>query len=62
LIWPSSSDDGRSGDDDGIDGGDRRVAALAQEMEIEATFLIELCESCIGLVESVPTKELQAIQ
>jgi hypothetical protein len=52
---------GGDGHDANNNGGPSSTSetALAKNMEIETQFLIKLCQSCVGLVESVPSYELQ---
>jgi hypothetical protein len=46
LVWPSSVASSKEDEPMG--------SALGSAMEIEITFLVEICKSCVGLVESVP--------
>mmetsp|Transcript_4177 Transcript_4177/g.7659 ORF Transcript_4177/g.7659 Transcript_4177/m.7659 type:complete len:702 (-) Transcript_4177:675-2780(-) len=54
LIWPSTSTTLVGPEEDSYG-----VVSLASVMEFETKFLIEVCESCVGLVESVPSGELE---
>jgi hypothetical protein len=51
LVWPSTLEE---------DGDVSESLILAIVMEMDGTFLIEVCEACVGLVESVPPAALKA--
>jgi hypothetical protein len=55
LIWPSSNIGSFVGESE----EGESPPALAVIMEMEMKFLIEVCEACVGLVESVPPRAVQ---
>lgn len=66
LIWSSVSGEADTDDYDGggsgsgnSTSGDASSLLLANVMEMEKKFLIEVCEACVGLVESVPPRAVQ---
>jgi hypothetical protein len=57
LLWPNNKETPKtagSGDADGV--------PLAATMEFETQLLVQICQSCLGLVESVPPSILREIQ
>ncbi|KAL3913549.1 MAG: hypothetical protein SGILL_006441, partial [Bacillariaceae sp.] len=54
LVWPPTFDEDPVATSDS--------ATLASVMEMEATFVIEICEACVGLVEAVPPEALKEMK
>jgi len=64
LLWPNNnatSKDTTTGHDDSKDDSEVSSVPLAVAMKFEKKLLIELCQSCLGLVESVPPNVMDAI-
>ncbi|KAG7359261.1 hypothetical protein IV203_015850 [Nitzschia inconspicua] len=63
LLWPSNADSfvGEESYDVG-DSPSPPPPVLAIVMELEVKFVVEICEACVGLVESVPPRDLQEMK
>ncbi|KAG7355223.1 hypothetical protein IV203_004579 [Nitzschia inconspicua] len=63
LLWPSNSDSfvGEESYDVG-DSPSPPSPVLAIVMELEVKFVVEICEACVGLVESVPPRDVQEMK